>query len=162
MGRFKLSAGFTMIPEGEHVFKITSATYDEDFGKLEVRMVTKNGATHTERYNMLNSDGSTNDSAMRAFGFLAQSALNDYSEREIDEQDLVGHYFKAEVIHRTGTKTNAQGEPMKFVNLGNKTPASGFEGDVPVKETPAPQKAAEVKPEKQVNSVADMMAQWGL
>lgn len=136
MGRFKLSAGFTLIPEGEHVFKITSIKYDEDFGKMEVRMSTKNGAVHTERFNMLNNDGTMNDGALRAFGFLAQNALNDFSEREIDEQELVGHYVKAEVRHVKGQNANDRGEYPTFVNLGRKSPASGFEGEAPVEESP--------------------------
>ena len=42
MAKIKLSeGGYTPIPEGEHIFKITKSTYDEDFGKLEVEMVTK-------------------------------------------------------------------------------------------------------------------------
>ena len=33
MAKIKLSeGGFTPIPEGEHIFKITKSTYDEDFG----------------------------------------------------------------------------------------------------------------------------------
>lgn len=153
MGRFKLSAGFTLIPEGEHVFKINSVKFDEDFGKMEVRMSTKNGSAHTERFNMYASDGSMNESALRAFGFLAQAALNDFSEREIDEQELVGHYLRAEVRHVKGQNANERGEYPTFVNLGKKFPASGFEGEAPVEQQEAPKASV---------SAADLLAQLGI
>ena len=44
MAKIKLSkGGFTPIPEGTHVFKITSAEYDEDFGIVDIEMVTADG-----------------------------------------------------------------------------------------------------------------------
>ena len=53
MAKIPLSAGFTLIPEGEHVFKIVDVTYKEQFGKLEIKMETKDKLKHTERYNLL-------------------------------------------------------------------------------------------------------------
>ena len=51
MAKIKLSkSGFTPIPEGTHVFKITSAEYDEDFGIVDIQMVTADGKKHNERF----------------------------------------------------------------------------------------------------------------
>lgn len=40
MAKIGLTEGFTLIPEGTHVFKITEVNYKEDFGKMEVVMQT--------------------------------------------------------------------------------------------------------------------------
>ena len=41
MAKIGLTEGFTLIPEGTHVFQITDVKYKEDFGKLEVYMQTQ-------------------------------------------------------------------------------------------------------------------------
>lgn len=38
MAKIGLTEGFTLIPEGTHVFQITDVKYKEDFGKLEIYM----------------------------------------------------------------------------------------------------------------------------
>ena len=43
MAKIGLSDGFSLIPEGTHVFKITGVSYKEAFGKLEVTMQTQSG-----------------------------------------------------------------------------------------------------------------------
>ena len=35
MARIPMTSGFVIIPEGEYVFRIYDATYDEDFGRIE-------------------------------------------------------------------------------------------------------------------------------
>ena len=47
MARIPMTSGFTLIPEGEYVFRIYDAIYDEDFGKIEIKLVNAQGATHT-------------------------------------------------------------------------------------------------------------------
>ena len=39
MARIAMRSGFTLVPEGTHVFRIFNVTYDEEFGKLTVFMV---------------------------------------------------------------------------------------------------------------------------
>lgn len=50
MARIPMTSGFMVIPEGEYVFRIYDATYDEDFGRIEIKLVNAQGATHTERF----------------------------------------------------------------------------------------------------------------
>ena len=52
-----LTEGFSLIPEGSHVFQITEVKYKEDFGKMEVTMQTATGQKHTERFSLLDKDG---------------------------------------------------------------------------------------------------------
>lgn len=52
MARIPMTSGFVIIPEGEYVFRIYDATYDEDFGRIEIKLVNAQGATHTERFSI--------------------------------------------------------------------------------------------------------------
>lgn len=127
MARIPLSSGFTLIPEGEHIFRIYDVKYDENFGKMEVMMVTAEGMKHTERFSLMDANGEPNEGALNAFSYFAKTALNDFALEEIDHADLVGHYIRAEVVH---TPTPSKKDPTKtvtFANLGDKFPADGFD-----------------------------------
>lgn len=126
MAKIPLSSGYTLPPEGIQVFHITGVTYKEQFGKLEVQMETANGTKHTERFSLLNSDGSTNDGACAAFSFLAKAAMNDFDLEEIDHKDLIGRFFQAEVVHEQTESTKTPGKMMTFARLNDKQPADGF------------------------------------
>lgn len=128
MARIKLvEGGYTPIPEGEHIFKITKSTYDEDFGKLEVEMVTASGQKHIERYLLITNAGEINEGAQRAFSYLAKTALNNFNLDEIDHEDIVGCYIKAVVEHEKVPSNKDPAKTLTFVNLGNYSPASSFE-----------------------------------
>ena len=128
MAKIRMTGGFQMIPEGVHVLKITDAQYDEDFGKVTLQLAAANGATCTERFSLLNQDGSPNAKALNAFSFFAKTALNNFDIEDVDPEELVGHYLKAEVIHNKVPSTKDPSKMMTFVNLGSKSPADGFEG----------------------------------
>ena len=134
MARITLSknTGFTLIPEGFHVFKVVDvdmSKYD-DFGKIEVKLETANGQKHTERFSLLNAKGEVNEGALNAFSYFSRTVLNDYKAEDIDPAELVGHYIRAEVKHVESSTINERtGKPYVNVNLGDKEPALGFEGD---------------------------------
>ena len=128
MARIKLSeGGFTPIPEGEHIFKIVKATYDEDFGKVEVEMITASGQKHTERFHLLDNNGEINEGALNAFSFFARTALNNFNIDEIDPEDLVGCYMRCKVEHEKVPSNKDPAKTVTFVRLTEKYPASGFE-----------------------------------
>ena len=93
MAKIGLTEGFTLIPEGTHVFQITDVKYKEDFGKLEIYMQTQNGSKHIERFSLLKSDGSPNEGAYNAFSYFAKTALGNFDLTEIDHTDLIGHFI---------------------------------------------------------------------
>lgn len=131
MARIPLTSGFTFIPEGSHVFKIMDATYEETFGKVEIKMETKDGLKYTETYRLLDKSGKPSDKAMNAFSFFAKTVLQDMDREDVDVAELVGRFIKAQVVH---TKTPARDNPermLTFVNLGEKEYANGFEGAEP-------------------------------
>ena len=134
MARIALSknTGFTLIPEGFHVFKIVDvdmSKYD-NYGKIEVKMETANGQKHSERFSLLNNKGEVNEGALNAFSYFARTAMNDYKADDVDPSEMIGHYIRAEVKHVVSDKINERtGKPYVNANLGDKEPALGFNGD---------------------------------
>ena len=128
MARIPMTGGFQIMPEGEQVLKITKAEYDEDFGKAVFTLANAKGQTCIEQFSLLNQDNTPNEKALNAFSFFAKNAMNDFDMEDVDPVELVGHYIKAEVIHNKVPSTKDPTKMMTFVNLGNKSPASGFEG----------------------------------
>lgn len=134
MAKIKLSEGsFTPIPEGEHIFKITKSTYDEDFGKLEIEMVTQSGQKHVERFHLINNEGEVNEGALNAFSYFAKTALNNFNLDEIDHADIEGCYIKATVVHNKQPSNKDPNKTVTFVNLKEYLAASGFEDKPDVK-----------------------------
>ena len=127
MARISMTGGFQIMPEGEQVLKITAAEYDEDFGKAIFTLANAKGQTCQERFSLLNQDGSPNEKALNAFSFFAKNAMNDFDMEDIDPTELVGHYIKAEIIHNKVPSNTDPSKMITFVNLGKKSPASGFE-----------------------------------
>ena len=112
MARIPMTSGFVIIPEGEYVFRIYDATYDEDFGRIEIKMVNAQGATHTERFSIKDKNDEYNEKALNAFSYFAKTAMNDYTMEDINPEQLINHYIRAEVVH---TKVPSNKDPNKEV-----------------------------------------------
>lgn len=126
--RIPLSGGFTLVPEGKHIFKITKVETKDDFGKVVITLVTENGAKHVERYSLMNKDGEWVDGAINAFSIFVKTALNDFTLEEIDTSEidkLVGHYIAAVVTHEEYTDNS--GTVRKTSRLGNKEVSTGWD-----------------------------------
>ena len=149
MARIPMTSGFVLIPEGEYVFRIYDATYDEDFGRIEVKLVNAQGLTQTERFSIKDKNDEFNEKALNAFSYFAKTAMNDYSMEDIDPTDLINHYIRAEVVHTSMPNRNDPTKTVTFANLGDKSPADGFDtepvaralslGSKPVVAAPKPQ-----------------------
>lgn len=128
MAKIGLVEGYTMLPEGEQIFKVTKVNYDEDFGKIEVTLQTKSGQSAKETFSILNDDGETNEGALKAFSYFAKNCLNNFTINEIDHEDLVGCYVKATVKHEEyiAKKGKNVGKTMKAAHLTDYEPAYGF------------------------------------
>jgi hypothetical protein len=127
MAKIKLSkGGFTPIPEGTHVFKITSAEYDEDFGIVDIQMVTADGKKNNERFFLMTQDGEQNEGALNAFSYFAKNALNDFTIEEVDPADLVGCFFQADVTHDIQPNKNDPNKTVTWIRLSNWKPSEGF------------------------------------
>lgn len=127
MARIPMTSGFTLIPEGTYVFRVYAATYDEEFGKIEVKLVNAAGMTHTERFSIKDKNDEMNEKALNAFSYFAKTVMGDYTLEDIDPAELVDHFVCAEVVH---TKLPSNKDPNKtvtFANLGDKSPAEYFD-----------------------------------
>ena len=127
MARIPMMSGFALIPEGTYVFRIYDAKYDEEFGKIEVKLVNAAGMTHTERFSIKDKNDEMNEKALNAFSYFAKTAMGDFSLEDIDPEELINHFICAEVVH---TKLPSNKDPNKtvtFANLGDKSPAEYFD-----------------------------------
>lgn len=127
MARIPMTNGFTLIPEGEHVFRIYDVTYNEEFGKMVVKMVTAKGLLHNERFSLKSQDGAFNEKALNAFSYFAKTALNDFDREEIDQEELIDHYIKGVIEHTILPKNDDPTKTVTFANIVEKSPADGFE-----------------------------------
>lgn len=126
MARIPMTSGFTLIPEGEHIFRIFGVEYQEDFGNLTVHMINAQGMIHRETFHLKNGN-LPNESAMNAFSYFAKTAMNDYTMEDIDPDDLVNHYICCEVVHNVQPSNKDPKKTVTFCNLGDKSVAEGFD-----------------------------------
>jgi hypothetical protein len=127
MAKIKLNkGGFTPIPEGTHIFKITNVEYDEDFGIVDVQMIIADGRKNNERFFLITQDGEPNEGALNAFSYFVKNALNDFTIEEVDPADLVGCFFQADVSHDVQPNKNDPKKTVTFIRLNNWKPAEGF------------------------------------
>lgn len=118
--------GYVPIPEGRTVFKVLEATYDEDFGRVDVVLVTENGKQTKEKFQLITSDGEVNEGANKAFGYFARVCVNDFDADEVDTDDLVGCYLEADVQHDVQPNKNDTSKTVTFIRLKEWKPATGF------------------------------------
>lgn len=110
MATIKMTSGFTICPEGEHIFRIWRVDYDQDFGKVVVYLVNAQGNTHIERFNLMLDENTPNPKACSAFSFFAKAALNDTKREEIEHTELLNKFIGLEITHTTtasGTYANS-------------------------------------------------------
>lgn len=149
MAKIPLSSGFTPLPEGIDTFRIYQVEYDEEFGKLNVKMVNAKGRTHTERWRLKDSDGEYNQAAINRFSIFAKTVMQDFSGNEVEPEDMVDHYFTAEIKHSIVPRRDNPNQTMTFVNLTNFETADGF------LETPVERALTLGKPEAETASAAE-------
>ncbi len=123
MATIGLSAGFSLIPEGKTIFKIEKCEYKPKFHKIEVTLKTKNGQSHTERYDISKQGG------LNAFSYMAKTALHDFDLTEIDHTSIVGKFIGAEVEHTNQPHRDDPNKTVTFANLKSKFEAWGFDGE---------------------------------
>ena len=127
MARIPMTSGFALIPEGTYVFRVYDATYDEEFGKIEVKMVNAAGMTYTERFSIKDKNDNLNERALDAFSYFAKTVMNDYNLEDIDPAELIDHFICAEVVHSKLPSNKDPNKTVTFTNLGDKSPAEYFD-----------------------------------
>lgn len=125
--RIPMRDGFSVIPEGEYVFRIYEVNCNENFGKIEIKLINAKGQTMTERFSLMQQDGEYNERALSAFSYFAKTAMNDFGMEDIEPQELVNHYIRAQVVHSEVPSNKDPNKTVTFANLGDKYPADGFD-----------------------------------
>ena len=125
--RIPMRDGFSNIPEGEYVFRIYEVNHNENFGKIEVKLINAKGQTMTVKFTLMDSHGAYNDRALSAFSYFAKTAMNDFDMEDVEPKDLVNHYIRAEVVHNKKPSNKDPNKTVTFANLGDKYPADGFD-----------------------------------
>lgn len=150
MSRIALTGGFTIMPEGEQILCITKVEYDESFGRMSVTMQNADGQRHFENFRFLDATGAENQKAIGAFSSLAKAAIGDSNAEEVDTDDLVGCFVKAEISHR-----EYEDKDGKMRTATQKAPGSWWE--TPTEEEVAAYEAAKKpdkpKPKMDLNSI---------
>ena len=126
MARIPMRDGFSLMPEGEDIFRVYEVTYDEDFGRIAVKLVNAAGATHIERFSILNNDGDYNEGALNAFSYFAKNVLNDFGLEDVDPAELVDHYVGATVEHTVLPSKKDPKKNVTFAHLKDLYPADDF------------------------------------
>lgn len=127
MARIPMTSGFALIPEGTYVFRIYDAKYDEEFGKIEIKLVNAAGMTLLERFTIKDKNDELNEKALNAFSYFAKTAMNNYSLEDVEPEELVNHFICAEVVHNKRPSNKDPNKMLTFANLGDKSPAEYFD-----------------------------------
>lgn len=130
MARIPMTNGFILIPEGTYIFRIDDANYDEDFGKIKIKLSTSKGLKHIEKFSIKDKNDEYNEKALNAFSYFAKTALDDFTAEDIDVKELIGHFIEAEVNHAVLPSNKDPNKTVTFANLGNKSVAYGFDEEV--------------------------------
>lgn len=117
MSRIPLRRGFSLIPEGTYVFRIYEVTHDEEFGKIEAKLVNAKGQTIIQRFNYKKTDDEYNEPVLNFFSFFARTVMQDMDAEDVDPEDMTNHFVKATVIHTEVESTKNPGKMNTFANL---------------------------------------------
>lgn len=128
------TAGFEIIPEGEHILKVEEMKPVMQAGKLKKLKVTFVDAKGRKLFNTYDVDpkGKYYVQSMKAMYSLLTTGcgLKPGADGSIDEADAVGKYVIAEVRHNTSESTGRTYANLGYIN-GH---AEGFEGEEPVED----------------------------
>ena len=127
MARVKLSSAYTPIDEGVYIFRIYDANYDEEFGKITMKLVTADGETHIERFSLMRDKSTVNEGAVAAFSLFAKMALNDFDVEDVEPEELIDCYIGGEIRHSVTPSKKTPGQISVFANMYEKFPADGFD-----------------------------------
>jgi hypothetical protein len=161
MSKIKLTEStYAVCPEGVHIFKITEVQQDNDFQVITLKLKTPDGYTDTERYTLINSDGSANDGALGAFSYLAKCAMHDMTLTEIEPTLLKNCYIKATISHTVKASTKREGKTVTFTSISDIESATEAEwaAGIPAKTPPT---APISKPTVKTSAGFDLDALFG-
>lgn len=99
------------------LLQITKANYDQEFGKVELEFKNERGEIINENYNLMANDGSINEPALKAFSYFTRVAMGDWGVQEVEEEELIGKWLRADIKMTKGSKPDKEGNAIYFANI---------------------------------------------
>lgn len=99
------------------LLQITKANYDQEFGKVELEFKNERGEIINENYNLMANDGSINEPALKAFSYFTRVAMGDWGVQEVEEEELIGKWLRADIKLTKGSKPDKEGNDIYFANI---------------------------------------------
>lgn len=121
MPTINLSNNFEVCPEGHYTFKIEEVEYDEEFGKMEIKLVTDDNHSIRERYQLKTADDQPNEKALNAFSFFVRQVLGN-DRNSVDPEELKGCYIEGDVEHTVVQSKTDPSKLMTFAHIKNVKP----------------------------------------
>ena len=137
MAKIQLSEshGQYMQESGERVLLvITKSHYDQEYGKVEIELKNEKGEIVNNNFGLMGNDGTQNDGALKAFSYFSRVAMGDWGYDEVDDEELVGKFIRADIEMTKSKKANDKGEFMSFANI-TKTYMTDDKFDVELRKT---------------------------
>ena len=102
MGKIGLIQGFRNLEVGEaQTLLIKKVSYDEKFMKCKVTFADDEDRTLTETFMFKGKKkGTVNEVALGIFSTIAKCATHDFTDREIDPEEIEGLYIVADVYEQ--------------------------------------------------------------
>lgn len=91
---------FEIIPEGRDVFYIADVECDDNFNKVTLTIVNRQGIKCLQNFSFNKADGTYNTVALGIYNRIAKAALDLPIGKQYDDNDLKGKYFEATVQHK--------------------------------------------------------------
>lgn len=111
MGLIKFDNNFQIMPEGEQELLITDVEVQPRDGEprsINVKCVNRDGITWNNKYQLPRGQRALYVLVTKGLGFNSSDLAGG-----LDPKMMVGHAFRAEIVHRTSDQGNT------FANLGN-------------------------------------------
>ena len=138
------------------LLRITKSHYDQDFGKVEIALENEKGEIVNNNFGLMSQDGSMNEGAIKAFSYFARVAIGDWGRDDIEDEELVGCFIRADIKMVKGTKPNKDGEILEYANLEKVYVTDDKFGA----KASAPVTKAKAKPQVTVNKSDDDDEDW--
>lgn len=120
MAKIGLIQGFRNLEVGkEQTLLIKRVSYDEKFMKCKVTFADDQDRALTESFNFKGKKkGTYNEVALGIFSTIAKCATHDFTDRDIDPEEIEGLYIVADVFEQV--VTNDEGEETgRYLHVRN-------------------------------------------
>ena len=93
---------------------VTKSKYDQEYGKVEMTLENENGEIVSNNFGLIDNDGSINEGALKAFSYFSRVAVGDWGRDDIEDEELIGCFIRADIEMVEGKKEGREGKKMEF------------------------------------------------